>query len=255
MTDQTPPLDTDPNNFKRGIQAMSVEPMEETIAIPVGAAGSLVSFSIEPFPIASDGGGGIAKYGDTSLSFSSSIFTEEVQFGTPDSSLTEGQYYINYLTGKGRGRKASTATSIDMAWNVLQIREDRNNSGEHAFLTNVSSVQDGVALNVSKFKNIVIFIHGFGSPNLTAKIKGSIADTEPDWGSSSNIGNPWNFIQSTDINNQASPTVGSTGIIYSGTQGVRMYQVDTSALEWINVSLTARVAGSIHAMGKAYSND
>lgn len=91
----------------------------ESVAISAGAAGSLVSFQIAKFPIRNSLGGGLGSFGDSSFSFASGVFTNEVAFGTEDADLENGDFWINYITGEGRGKKATTGTSASATYKTI----------------------------------------------------------------------------------------------------------------------------------------
>ena len=94
----------------------------QALTIPAGAAGTIVEFQIQAWPILSSDGGLAGGKGDTSLSFGTgTCFTTEVAPNTADSALTNGQYYINYATGRGRGKKATTATSDTVSYKMLGL--------------------------------------------------------------------------------------------------------------------------------------
>lgn len=91
----------------------------EAVSIPAGDAGELVDFYLTYKPVANAGKNWVGGYGDTSISFTSTIFTAEVAENTPDSDLEAGQYWIDYITGKGRGRKAASGTSLTVNYSIF----------------------------------------------------------------------------------------------------------------------------------------
>lgn len=92
----------------------------ETITIPAGGAASVVNFQLPQFPVRSSNGGSLAGPGDTSLSLTSTAFTNEVAAFTADANLSNGDYWINPLTGGGRGKKADSSTSMTADWTVAR---------------------------------------------------------------------------------------------------------------------------------------
>lgn len=97
----------------------------ETVTIPAGAAGVVVNFQLAHGAIANAGLSDLGGFGDSSLSGYAATFTTEVAYGTPDTELTNGQFYLDYLTGKGRGKKADTATSMaSIAYSYRTLRVD-----------------------------------------------------------------------------------------------------------------------------------
>ena len=101
-----------------GYKRLSVA--SEAVTIPAGAVGSVVNFYILQKPITDSTFSYVGGKGDTSISVTANtIFTEEVSY-KEDENLENGQYWIDYITGKGRGKKASTATTITVDYSVFQ---------------------------------------------------------------------------------------------------------------------------------------
>lgn len=90
---------------------------DEAVSVPAGAVGTVVSFFLAQKPIADSNGAWIGGVGNTSISFTSDIFDTEVAY-KEDADLANGEYWIDYATGRARGRKADTATSLTITYNV-----------------------------------------------------------------------------------------------------------------------------------------
>lgn len=99
------------------IEALAVT--AETVTIPAGAAGTIKDFYFTRKPILGLKRNWIGGVSDTSISLTSSCFTNEVAQDTPDASLASGDYWIDYVTGRGRGKKADTATSMTATYYVF----------------------------------------------------------------------------------------------------------------------------------------
>lgn len=84
----------------------------ETIAIPAGVAGTVVDFYFAIKPIGDENGSYIGGNGDTSVALTSTAFTNEVAQKTSDSDMSNGDYWIDYTTGKGRGKKDDNSVSM-----------------------------------------------------------------------------------------------------------------------------------------------
>lgn len=119
-------------NYNRMMEKLSILPMRvmpisgESVTIPAGAAGVVVEFQVQGWPILSADGGLLGGKGDTSLSFvTGTCFTTEVAGSETDSELANGEYYINYATGRGRGKKADAAVAdtINYKTPILSIKE------------------------------------------------------------------------------------------------------------------------------------
>lgn len=93
----------------------------ETIAIPAGAAGVVVDFDVTTRPIASLTGADLGGVGNTSFVLTSTAFTTLVN-PKDDTALANGEYYLDHLTGRGRGKKADTSTSGTAAFSVFALK-------------------------------------------------------------------------------------------------------------------------------------
>lgn len=102
------------------IQNMSpLQVAAETVAIPAGAAGTMVNFYIEKKPILDSHNCFVGGFGDTSLALTSTAFTTEVSPTTEDTDMANGEYWIDYITGKGRGKKADNSVSMTADYYVF----------------------------------------------------------------------------------------------------------------------------------------
>jgi len=90
----------------------------EIITIPAGASGSVVDFYILIKPISDANGSFIGGQGDTSLVLTSTAFTTEVQ-EKEDSKLLNGEYWVNYITGQCRGKKADNSVSATANYKIF----------------------------------------------------------------------------------------------------------------------------------------
>jgi hypothetical protein len=100
-----------------GYEAVEIE--NESVTIPAGDVGDVVDFYLLKKPIADNNGAWIGGNGDTSISFTSDIFDTEVAY-IDDSGLANGEYWIDYVRGRGRGRKADAGTSISITYSIFQ---------------------------------------------------------------------------------------------------------------------------------------
>ena len=84
----------------------------ESVAVPAGVAGTMVDFYITRKPILDSNNSWIGGNGDSSLALTSTTFDNEVSSSTADADMSNGDYWVNYITGRGRGKKKDTATSM-----------------------------------------------------------------------------------------------------------------------------------------------
>lgn len=110
-----------------GLAIMSVS--AESVTIPAGAAGTIKNSQLEARPVLDSIGSDTGGLSDTSLVLTSTAFTTEVA-PTTDALLTSGQYWVDYSTGKIRGMKADTSTSMTAAYKTLVVNSrERYQSG------------------------------------------------------------------------------------------------------------------------------
>lgn len=91
----------------------------ETVTIPAGAQSTIKDFQFTYAPILDSAHEYIGGFGDSSISLTSTTFTTEVDKRTADADLADGEYWINYETGRGRGKKADTGTSMTASYYIL----------------------------------------------------------------------------------------------------------------------------------------
>lgn len=92
----------------------------EAVTIAAGAAGTVKTFQLNYSPILDSNKEYIGGYGDSSLSFATGVFDVEVESQTADADLANGEYWIDYITGHGRGKKKTTGTSESVSYSVRE---------------------------------------------------------------------------------------------------------------------------------------
>lgn len=96
----------------------SVAVTTEATSVPAGAIGTLANAYVAQHPIADSNGAYIGGFGDSSLSFNACFTTEVAE--KSDADLANGEYWVDYITGQVRGRKGSTATTINATYKILR---------------------------------------------------------------------------------------------------------------------------------------
>jgi hypothetical protein len=108
----------------------------------------------------------------------------------------------------------------------------------------------GEVLNVEDFKHIVLEFASESSANLVVNFKGAVSDSAPsDFTASQSPSNLWDYIQVKDLDDGSSVD-GSTGITLSGTDDVRLLEVNTNLLKWFTAEISSYSAGNITIKAK-----
>lgn len=118
----------------------------------------------------------------------------------------------------------------------------------------LASATEGNVINVSDFRHAVISLGTASSANMTIKFLGAIGDTAPDFSSAQSATNRWQTLDFALTNNGGTITDGDTGIVFSGTDGNQMVNINTDGLDYLVLSVTARSAGSVTADCGLFAN-
>lgn len=124
----------------------------------------------------------------------------------------------------------------------------------------VKTILDAVAatggntpMDVTDFRHLVLALNTTGSASCTIKIQGSISETKPDFTASQSPSNQWTYLQIIDLADQ-SVVNGATGVVLTGTDTNRMFEINTNGVKWVNVIVTAWAAGAITAKLKPFND-
>lgn len=112
----------------------------------------------------------------------------------------------------------------------------------------------GSTIGVADYKNIQLQVGTASSANLTVKIQGSMSETAPDFSAAATVANHWSYLGYWNLDTIAS-TVGSTGIVASGTDIFQNLLVNVDGLRWLCATVTARSAGSVTVVAFMRPND
>lgn len=107
--------------------------------------------------------------------------------------------------------------------------------------------------NVDNARHIVIAADSENNAALTLRIKGSIADTPPDFSAAQAAGNQWDYIELKDLESGASLD-GSAGLVLSGTDDHRMFELNTNGLKWMAAEVSGRTAGAITVIVRSFED-
>lgn len=162
--------------LRRGASAAYVIPTE-AVTMPAGAAGAIVNFNLANGPIANAAGNDLGSAGDTSLALTSTAMTTETK-QKPDADLANGEFWVDYLTGEARGKKASTATTGGTAVYKILVLKTMADPFDDLITANLSDSVDltnGIArgLLCTAPGNVVIITAG-GSTQTIPMVAGDI---------------------------------------------------------------------------------
>ena len=110
----------------------------------------------------------------------------------------------------------------------------------------------GATLLVEDFVNLTLALDSASSANLTVKVQGSIQQLAPTWGSAQSASNQWDYLLLKDLEDGSSID-GDTGLVLSGSDDHRLFEVNVNGIRWLNLIVTARSAGSITGKVKTFS--
>lgn len=114
-----------------------------------------------------------------------------------------------------------------------------------------ASAGKGTNIAVQDFMNIVIQLSLVGFTG-TIKVVGSISEVVPDFASAASDSNQWEYVASLDLKT-GDAINGDVGITGSTTTSVRLLNVQTLGLKWLNIVIT-RSAGSVSAVTRLFNN-
>ena len=111
-------------------------------------------------------------------------------------------------------------------------------------LTAKAATGTGSSINASDFRNAVCEISTASSGSMTLKCQGSIGPTPADFTAAASSTNPWVYLQVVDLQNGTAAN-GATGVVYTGTDGVYLVEVNVNSVDWFTWTVTAYSAGNV----------
>lgn len=112
----------------------------------------------------------------------------------------------------------------------------------------------GSAYDVRSYEDITIQVYTTGSAAATIKFAVSMSLAKPNFGIAPSATNVYDYVDLVPLNNQASPIVGGTGIVLTGTDIIKLYSVSTKFVKWICPIVSGYSAGSINCDLNAANN-
>jgi hypothetical protein len=125
----------------------------------------------------------------------------------------------------------------------------------HVFFNAQDATGAGTALDVSKYRHIIVDIATDGGSDaaLTCQCQGTLQTTAPTWTAGPTVDNMWDYIHMWDLEN-ATGVDGDTGFVVATADDYRIFMINVDGLEWVNFRVTARTQGEVTVTGKAFSN-
>ena len=130
----------------------------------------------------------------------------------------------------------------------------RQTEADKIVLAGVEADGFGTAYAVRNFRHILVRVTTTGTTTATIKFAGSTQDEKPNFATTANATNHWDFVGSYDLNDPSSVVVGDTGIALSGADTVATYIINTDALEWFNASVSSWSQGVITVELSVYND-
>lgn len=112
----------------------------------------------------------------------------------------------------------------------------------------------GNSIQVSDAESIIIAISSSNNANFTVKVAGAIGNMPPDFSSAKSVTNHYDYVQAIDLNT-GDATDGDVGIVASGTDIIKLYEVNVASLDWITLNIIAISAGAVTAKAMIYAKD
>lgn len=134
---------------------------------------------------------------------------------------------------------------------------------QQVILNAAAATGAGNTVDISGFETVILAVSTASSASLTIKaqvsagkdntITGSLDDA-PAFGSAASATNAWDYAGLINTNDN-SVIAGSTGYAFAGTDGVVYLQLNNNGNRYLNVSVTARSAGSVSVKAIMFANN
>lgn len=114
----------------------------------------------------------------------------------------------------------------------------------------------GVGANVQgeKHKDCIITVSTANSASCTIKCKIAYGSVAPNFGAAASPTNNWSYAELIELGGDDANIPGSTGIVLTGTDICKSYEVNTNGFDYMTLDVTARAAGTITAKARLYNN-
>lgn len=110
----------------------------------------------------------------------------------------------------------------------------------------------GKSIYVGDWNHNVLSIDSSGTPTMTIKFQGSVADSV-DFNAAQSATNEWDYIEVVD-RNTGTPSDGDVGLATTGSADHKSVVTNTEGLEWVTVVVTSWSDGELGVKLTSYNN-
>lgn len=117
-----------------------------------------------------------------------------------------------------------------------------------------TGADNNTGFHVEEFRTLVVELATADSASLTVKFAGSVSKDAPDFTAAKAVNNHYEYLNFVDLQN-GEMIEGNVGVVLSGTDAFRLFEVNTNGVKFFNAVVTARAAGSVTIKVKPFTND
>lgn len=174
-------------------------------------------------------------------------------------SSTDASPIVMSITGHGfsTGNKVTvyghtTNVAANGSWTITKVNDNSfsldGSSGSGAGAGGATGITAYFVepMLVEDFRHLLISIasDGGGTADATIKCVGSIKDTVPDFAATRTVSNNFEFIQMIDKQSSGSGLSGDTGVVFSGADDYRIFEVNTNGMKWLSFLPVSGTSGT-----------
>jgi hypothetical protein len=103
-----------------------------------------------------------------------------------------------------------------------------------------------IAIDCREYRNAVVNISTSSSAACTIKCKGSIGDTPlSNYANAQSVTNNWDYLELADLSDSSNPLRGSTGLVLTGTDCSKNFEINVNSIDFFTFDMTAHTAGAV----------
>jgi len=128
-----------------------------------------------------------------------------------------------------------------------------NTQEEIAIFSAKATTGTGINPLVENFRHVQMTLASAGNANFTIKFQISNSKDAPDFSAARSATNRWEYVSVKDLQSTTGID-GDTGVAFTGTDDVRMFEINTNGQRWVCATITALSAGTVSLYMKPFSN-